>query len=437
MQLSWCGRISAGASAWRLLVTASLGILLCGAGTNANDPSQGFGNPPSGEYPILFNDHTVYARPDILKQNRVLAALVRNGVMYVPLRSMFEQMGATVTVSDDGQTITAAKSGASVSVTLGKSEVVVNGEVRPLDVPPMVYEGDILVPVRVLSEALGAYVQWVPERQLVVVRYNPAPAPLPPVTPTKAPTAVPTEAPTPVPTVAPTPVPEKPTNRGFIQAAYGLGGSHNFNEFSAGNYCANSTFSVSGAYIFKHSPFAVKVDYRQDGYVTSENLVDAGGNHYTQFATIDGGTAITPVFLAQQASLDGRIEYKVADPRIYIGVGYLSASNNYGYPRLTGFGAGLEKLPDFTSVFSLYGSAFYYPNASGNYTVSNPASVNDGVGFHQRYEIVKYDIGLAIAPTHFPVYLYGGFGGDRYYAKQSAPLGQIHAGPYLGVGLKL
>ncbi|HXM05927.1 MAG TPA: copper amine oxidase N-terminal domain-containing protein, partial [Candidatus Acidoferrum sp.] len=138
------------------LSVAFLVLLLDTTGARA----AGFGAPPSGEIPILFNDHTVYAKPDILEQARVLAALVENGEIYVPLRSMFEQMGATVSVSADGKTITAVKPGSSVSITLGKSEVIVDGETRSLDVPPMLYKGVVLVPVRVLSEAMGAYVQW-------------------------------------------------------------------------------------------------------------------------------------------------------------------------------------------------------------------------------------------------------------------------------------
>jgi len=156
----------------RFVAASLLVFLLCGfgGGEAASQPTQmlraalaaDFGSLPSGEYPILFNDHTVYARPDTLKQGRVLAALVKDGQIYVPLRSMFEQMGATVSASSDGKTVTAVKSGASVSVTLGKYEVVINGETRPLDVPPILYKGIVLVPVRVISEALGAYVEWVP-----------------------------------------------------------------------------------------------------------------------------------------------------------------------------------------------------------------------------------------------------------------------------------
>jgi len=125
-------------------------------------PPMDFGSPPSGAYPILFNDHHVYARPDVLKQGRVLAALVRGGTILVPLRSMFEQMGATVSYDPASKTVDVTKSGADVKVTVGQPQVVINGETRPLDVPPIIYQGTVLVPVRVISEGMGAYVQWVP-----------------------------------------------------------------------------------------------------------------------------------------------------------------------------------------------------------------------------------------------------------------------------------
>ncbi|MGB6411996.1 MAG: copper amine oxidase N-terminal domain-containing protein, partial [Candidatus Cybelea sp.] len=140
-------------------------------------PPADFGTPPSGQIPILFNDHHVYTKPDLLKQGRVLGAIVRNGTLLIPLRSMFEQMGATVSWDDGSKTATVSKPGAEVKVTVGKPEVVINGESRPLDVPPMVYQGVVVVPVRVISEGMGAYVQWVPDRRLVVVRYIPATPP--------------------------------------------------------------------------------------------------------------------------------------------------------------------------------------------------------------------------------------------------------------------
>ncbi len=385
-------------------------------------PPPAFGSPPSGEIPILYNDHTVYAKPDVLKQGRVLAALVKNGQIYVPLRSMFEQMGATVSASADGKTVTATKSGATVSVTLDKPEVVINGETRPLDVPPIMYQGILLVPVRVISEGMGAYVQWVPTRRLVVVRYIP---PTPP--PTPEPTAAPTMAPTPIPVVV------EPPYTMFVEAA--VAHDQNYNEFSAGQYCRS--LIAAAAIVFKNSPFAVKVDYRLDSYVTSDNLTDLAGNHYTKFTTIDGGPAFTPVFMARQSSLDARLEYKIANPKIYIGAGYLQTSTNYGYPKLTGVGVGIEKLPELTKGISFFGSAFYYPSASGTYTINNAASPNNGKSYRQQFAITKYDIGLALVLGNFPVYLYGGYAANQYQAKQNAPIGQTHNGPYIGLGVKI
>jgi hypothetical protein len=130
------------------------------------------------------------------------------------------------------------------------------------------------------------------------------------------------------------------------------------------------------------------------------------------------------------------LEFKIASPRIYVGVGYLHTANNYGYPQLNGVGAGLEKLPDLRQGLSLYGSAFFYPDASGSYLIANPASPNFGVTYRQEYQIIKYDMGLALVVAHSPLYLYGGFMGDHYGAKENAPISQIHDGPYLGLGLK-
>ena len=178
------------------------------------------GQPPSGEVPILFNDHHVYATPDTLKENRVLAALYKNDVVLVPLRSMFQLMGASVSWDPASKTVDVTKAGSDVRVTVGKPVVIVNGESRPLDVPPEMYKGAVVVPLRVISEGMGAYVQWVPSRHVVVVRYIAPPVEIPPTpTPTLAPT------PTPLPSMMPAVVPPLPTaapTAAPTQAAYGL-----------------------------------------------------------------------------------------------------------------------------------------------------------------------------------------------------------------------
>jgi hypothetical protein len=399
-----------------LAVIAATLFLCAGiAPSLAADVMPNFGTPPSGEVPILFNDHHVYANPDTLRQGRVLAALVKKGTLMVPLRSMFEQMGATVSYDAASKSVKATKSGTDVQVTLGKNEVIINGESRPLDVPPMMYRGVLLVPVRVISEALGAYVQWVPEQHVAVVRYIP-PTPVPTPPPTPVPTAVPT------PTATPTPAPI-----GFIQGA--IATSLVANEFSANLHSSASWNGELGLFV---GPVSLVGTVRSDQYRTSHNFQDPTGNPLTQFNTIDLGVASTPVFTARQWNYEGRAEYEILKPRINIAASFLTEYSNYGAPRLTGGGGGLEKLPYGNEEFGWYGSVLYFPMLQGTYMET--AGPNNGISYKQQFQLVKYDFGLHYGPSH--IYVIAGFSGDRYTAKQNAPASQTHAGPYLGLGYR-
>src|SRR5579883_1919046 len=267
------------------------------SGNTGNSVAQGgapppadFGSPPSGQIPILYNDHHVYSRPDILKQGRVLAALVRGGELLIPLRSMFEQMGATVSWDPGSKTATVSKPGAEVKVTVGKPEVVINGESRPLDVPPMMYQGTVLVPVRVISEGMGAYVQWVPDRHIVVVRYIPATPP-----PSPAP---------PPPAAAPPPPPPPPTPRPLLGEAF-VAGDYIFapkvyNEFSPGN-SGNGSYAIRGGGEFSLGsiPFMLEGSYERWQYPhnCTSTAAGTGGTSYGPdcYVTVIGGNGSTPV----------------------------------------------------------------------------------------------------------------------------------------------
>lgn len=196
-----------------------------------------FGAPPTGEIPILYNDRHVYAKPDTLRKGRVLAALAKDGTIFVPLRSMFEQMGAAVSYDPDSKIATVSKPGAEIVVTVGKAEVVINGETRPLDVPPIVYNGVVMVPIRVISETMGAYVQWVPDRRLVVVRYIPA------VPPTAAPTMEPTIIPA---TAAPLPTPKPFTLLGYVRSYYFTRQNASNNPGTQFNFSPGAKYNSNG-----------------------------------------------------------------------------------------------------------------------------------------------------------------------------------------------
>lgn len=396
-------------------------------------PAANFGSPPSGQIPILYNDHHVYTKPDKLKAGRVLAALVRGGTILIPLRSMFEQMGATVAYDASSKTVDVSKPGADVKVTVGKSEVVINGESRPLDVPPEIYQGTVVVPVRVISEGMGAYVLWVPEKHLVVVRY------LPPVAPTPAPTEAPTVPPTPVPTVAPTPYRDL-----FIAGDYIISPKV-YDEFSPGNTGNNSkdgfSYSVRGGAEFNAAglPWMLEGDYRQINYphnqivptpaITSPCVVPGDPGCVTTIG--GGGQTFVPAFTVRDYDFDARLGLKVADPRIYVGVGYMFRGNNAGYPKRNGIGFGAEKLPDLDQSFSLYGSVWYYPSNKGTYT--------DGAGhsFSLSYNTLKYQVGgvFTFGPQT-PVFIDFGYLGSSDKNQSNAPSDRTQSGAYVGLGLK-
>jgi Copper amine oxidase N-terminal domain len=408
--------------------TATQGNIGDNVAQAGSTPPADFGSPPSGQIPILYNDHHVYSKPDVLKQGRVLAALVKGGTLLIPLRSMFEQMGATVSYDAGSKTATVSKPGAEVKVTVGKPEVVINGESRPLDVPPIIYQGAVLVPVRVISEGMGAYVQWVPDRHIVVVRYIPA---TPPPSPAPPP---PTAAPPPPP---PPPTPKPAPNVLFLAGDY-LISPKIYNEFAPGNQ-ANGSFTARGGVQFNAIglPFMLEVDYKNWQYPHNCGVPPGTAtiNNAPQcYVTTIGsrGTSYVPSFTAVNRDFDARLGIKVLDPHVYVAVGYIWGSNNYGYPNMNAVGGGLEKLPDWGHAFTYYGSVYYYPNFKGSYTTvaaSGSPSQTFGIG----YNLLKYQVGIAWAFVP-AVYLDAGWAGENGANKNNAPISYTFNGPYVGLG---
>ncbi len=94
-------------------------------------------------------------------------AIVRSGRVFVPLRGVFEQLGASV-VYDNG-IINATGSGHSIQVRIGSTQGIVDGQQRMLDQAPFLIGARTLVPLRFISEALGANVQWDDNSQTVTI----------------------------------------------------------------------------------------------------------------------------------------------------------------------------------------------------------------------------------------------------------------------------
>jgi hypothetical protein len=389
------------------------------------------------QVPILYNDHHVNAAPDELKQGRVLAALVRGTTILVPLRSMFEAMGATVSFDATGKTATVSKPGAEIKVTVGKPEVVVNGESRPLDVPPEIYQGTVVVPIRVISEGMGAYVQWVPDQHVVVVRYVP---PTPPPTPSPVPAPPETFAPPPTPT--PT---QKPYDDVYAAGDYLISPTV-YNEFSGGNN-ASGSWAAHGAAEFSGGklPVMVGIDWQQFQYQHAGSPGNINGvcNGVGGNATPGSPGCVTVIgpanrsinvgaFTAQDSDLDVRLGMRLLRSRVYLDFAYMWKSNNYGYPVMDGFGEGVEKLPDLDHALSWFGDWMYYPEVRGNVQTGTPRTT-----YNLQYIVTTFRIGGAYVFGNSPVFIEAGWNGESWVNKLNAPGNRTYRGAFVGLGLKM
>jgi hypothetical protein len=87
----------------------------------------------------------------------------------VPLRSIFEKLGATVTWDGQSQTVTVTKDNKKIVLAIDSPFAVINGFREKLDEPAHIVNDRTMVPLRFVSEALGADVQWDGNNRTVLI----------------------------------------------------------------------------------------------------------------------------------------------------------------------------------------------------------------------------------------------------------------------------
>ena len=90
----------------------------------------------------------------------------------VPMRAIFEVLGADVDWNSDTQTVTATRGSDKILLTIGSDVMTVNNSPKTLDSAPVMADGRTLVPVRAISEAFGNSVAWDSSTQTVNITDN-------------------------------------------------------------------------------------------------------------------------------------------------------------------------------------------------------------------------------------------------------------------------
>ena len=100
--------------------------------------------------------------------------IIENGRTLVPLRAIFEALGATVEWNGDTRTVTATQGNMVIILPIGSLTPTVNGVDYPLDVAATIVNGRTLAPLRFVGETLGATVDWDGDTRTVFISTNTA-----------------------------------------------------------------------------------------------------------------------------------------------------------------------------------------------------------------------------------------------------------------------
>jgi hypothetical protein len=129
--------------------------------------------------PIVAEAQSVNVIVNGQSMNFTEPPIVRAGRVFVPLRGVFEQLGASV-VYANGQ-INATGRSRTVSLNIGSNEATVDGQAQTIDVAPFIVNATTFVPLRFVSQALGASVNWNDSTSTVTISGGaPGPAQPPP-----------------------------------------------------------------------------------------------------------------------------------------------------------------------------------------------------------------------------------------------------------------
>jgi hypothetical protein len=118
----------------------------------------------SGMKGVIFSDFGYMPFVSVSLNGRGLdfdvPALIVGGRTLVPMRKVFEELGARVVWDAGTQTVTAYLLDKVIAMQIGNHVMQADGRDLELDVPPQVLFSRTFAPVRAVSESLGAAVGW-------------------------------------------------------------------------------------------------------------------------------------------------------------------------------------------------------------------------------------------------------------------------------------
>ena len=111
------------------------------------------------EYTALYVGSNKAYVNDVEKQidedNPAVEVFVENDRSYVPVRFISESYEGAVEWVQETQTVNITFTDRTISLTIGKPEIIINGETKELDVAPIIRNERTFLPLRACTEAIG------------------------------------------------------------------------------------------------------------------------------------------------------------------------------------------------------------------------------------------------------------------------------------------
>ena len=85
---------------------------------------------------------------------------IENNITMVPMRTIFEALGAKVDYNKETKTIMAYRGNRTIKLIIGSTKAEINGTSKSMSVAAVNKNGNTMIPLRFISEALGAEVDW-------------------------------------------------------------------------------------------------------------------------------------------------------------------------------------------------------------------------------------------------------------------------------------
>jgi endonuclease YncB( thermonuclease family) len=109
---------------------------------------------------FALDKNAIYVFLDGKKMTFKQQPTIVNGRALVPLRDIFEALGAKIEWNEAAKTVTAKKNNTVITYTIGSFTGNRNNEIITIPVPGQLIDGTTMIPLRFVSEALDTTISW-------------------------------------------------------------------------------------------------------------------------------------------------------------------------------------------------------------------------------------------------------------------------------------